>query len=180
MIAGQGRHGQFGPAPGARVRTPQERDAILDQQVMAVASQGGRVETRTADAVVVATGKPVNHVLHLLLSLFVCTMWVPVWLIMAAVGGERRAAISVDPTGGVHRQQAPIRRVGSFRLSWLPSGVCSFCGSSPPARRRSAITRDGEDRVAGIRLRVRVVVLDSDAGVAHCLPRTKQRFVCGT
>ena len=27
---------------------------------------------------------------------------------MAAVGGERRATISVDPTGGVHRQQAPM------------------------------------------------------------------------
>jgi hypothetical protein len=37
---------------------------------------------------VVVTGKPVNHVLHLLLSLFLCAMWVPVWLIMAAVGGE--------------------------------------------------------------------------------------------
>jgi hypothetical protein len=56
MTAGQGRHGQFGPAPGARVRTPQERDAILDQQLMAVASRGGRVETRTADAAVVVTG----------------------------------------------------------------------------------------------------------------------------
>jgi hypothetical protein len=108
MTAGQGHHGQFGPAPGARVRTPQERNAILDQQLMAVASEGGRVETRTADAAVVVTGKPVNHVLHLLLSLFLCTMWVPVWLIMAAVGGERRATISVDATGGVHRQQAPM------------------------------------------------------------------------
>lgn len=27
---------------------------------------------------------------------------------MAAVGGERRVTISVDPTGGVHRQQAPM------------------------------------------------------------------------
>ena len=53
MTAGQGRHGQFGPAPGARVRTPQERDAILDQQLMAVASRG---ETRTAAAAVVVTG----------------------------------------------------------------------------------------------------------------------------
>jgi hypothetical protein len=43
MTAGQGRHGQFGPAPGARVRTPQGRDAILDQQLMPVASRGGRV-----------------------------------------------------------------------------------------------------------------------------------------
>jgi hypothetical protein len=86
------------------VRTPQERNAILNQQLMAVASQGGRVETRTADAAVVVTGKPVNHVLHLLLSLFLCAIWVPVWLILAAVSPERRATIWVDPTGGVHRQ----------------------------------------------------------------------------
>jgi hypothetical protein len=107
MTAGQGRHGKswcaafiFGPAPGARVLTPQERNAMHDQQLMAVASQGGRVETRTANAAVVVTGKPVNHVLHLLLSLFLCTMWVPVWLIMAAVGLERRATIPGGPHGG--------------------------------------------------------------------------------
>jgi hypothetical protein len=28
MTAGQGRHGQFGPAPGPRMGTPQERNAI--------------------------------------------------------------------------------------------------------------------------------------------------------
>ena len=33
MTAGQGRHGQFGPEPGARVRTPQERNAILDPAI---------------------------------------------------------------------------------------------------------------------------------------------------
>ena len=30
------------------------------------------------------------------------------WLIKAAVGRERRAAIAVNPTGGVHREQAPM------------------------------------------------------------------------
>jgi hypothetical protein len=105
MTAGQGRHGQswcaafsFVPAPGARLRTPQERNAILDQQLMAVESQGGRVETRTANAAVAVTGKPVNHVLHRLLSLFLCTMWVPVWLIMAAVG-ERGPLSRWTPRG---------------------------------------------------------------------------------
>jgi hypothetical protein len=85
MTAGQGRHGQsccaafyFGPTLGARVRKPQERNAIRDKQLIAVASQGGRVETRAADAAVLVAGKPVNHVLHLPLSLFLCTVWVPV------------------------------------------------------------------------------------------------------
>ena len=61
---------------------------------------------------------------------------------------------------------------GWFRLSWLCCGVCSFCCSSPRARRRSAITRDGEYRGAGNRLRVRVVVLDSGAGVTRRLQNT--------
>jgi hypothetical protein len=44
----------------------------------------------------------------LLLSVVACGRWLPVWLLMVAFGGERRAAVSVDPTGGVHRQQAPM------------------------------------------------------------------------
>jgi hypothetical protein len=53
MTAGQGRRGQswcaafiFGPAPGARVLTPQERDAILEQQLMAK----GRDKLQLTDA----------------------------------------------------------------------------------------------------------------------------------
>ena len=64
MTAGQGGYGQsccpafiFGSAPGARVRTPQERNAI-DQQLIAVASPGCRVETRPANAAVVVAGRP--------------------------------------------------------------------------------------------------------------------------
>lgn len=85
---------------GPRMLSPNERSAILDQQLMVIASQGGRVETRTADWAVVVTGRPVNHVLHLLLSLFLCTLWMPVWLIMSAVGGESRPLSSGKERGG--------------------------------------------------------------------------------
>ena len=95
---------------------------------MAVTSQGGRVQTRTANAAVVVTGKPVNHVLHLLLSLFLCTMWVPAWHIMAAVGGERRATISVDPTGGVHRRQAPMTAGRIFPIGFDQTRTPRYCG----------------------------------------------------
>jgi hypothetical protein len=71
------------------VRTAQKRDAIRDQKLMAVAGRGGRLETRTGIAAVVVAGKPVNHVLHLLVSLSVCTMWVPVWLDGGTLIGRR-------------------------------------------------------------------------------------------
>jgi hypothetical protein len=63
---------------------------------------------------------------------------------MAAVGGERRATISVDPTGGVHRQQAPMTagRIvpivlaalwGVFILWFFASCASSFSHNSPKA-----------------------------------------------
>jgi hypothetical protein len=43
----------------------------------------------------------VRLTLHLLLSLFLCSMRVPVWLIRVAAGGERRATIAHQRTGRV-------------------------------------------------------------------------------
>ncbi len=38
-----------------------------------------------------ATGTTPNHILHLVLSLFTCGLWLPVWLIivLASIGGYR-------------------------------------------------------------------------------------------
>lgn len=38
---------------------------------------------------VMAARPEVNHVLHLLLTLFLCGLWAPVWLIMALVGATQ-------------------------------------------------------------------------------------------
>lgn len=86
----------------------QQRSQILDQTLIAKASQGGRLETRTATTAVVVMGKPVNHVLHLLISVFTCGFWVPVWLIISAVGGEHRRILSVDPFGQVTDTRGPL------------------------------------------------------------------------
>jgi len=50
---------------------------------------------------VVVTGKPTNHILHLLLSIFTLGLWIPVWIILAIVGGEKRRIIAVDDFGQV-------------------------------------------------------------------------------
>jgi hypothetical protein len=38
-------------------------------------------------------GRPVNHVLHLLLTVFTVGIWIVPWIIVTANGGEKRYTI---------------------------------------------------------------------------------------
>ncbi len=38
-----------------------------------------------------------NHILHLLLSVFTLGLWIPVWILLALTGGEEQVRLSVDP-----------------------------------------------------------------------------------
>lgn len=78
-----------------------ERSAILDQAVVSAVSRGGRVEYRTATQAVIVYGKQVNNVLHALLFIFTCGLWLIIWLILLASGGENREVLDVDPFGNV-------------------------------------------------------------------------------
>lgn len=94
--------------PSGRGLSEQQRAEILDQKLVAMAGNGGRVATRTGSQAVVITGKPVNHVLHVLLSLFCCGWWVPVWLFVTALGGEKRTTVSVAADGRVSEVKSPM------------------------------------------------------------------------
>lgn len=48
-------------------------------------------------------GKPVNHVLHLILTLVTCLVWGIVWIILVGMGGEKRYSMSVDQYGNILR-----------------------------------------------------------------------------
>jgi hypothetical protein len=50
---------------------------------------------------IVLTGEPVNHALHVLLSIFTCGLWLPVWLLLIALGGVKRRQIFVDEYGNL-------------------------------------------------------------------------------
>lgn len=65
-------------------------DAKFDQLVDKKLRGGGRMESRTADTAVIVYGKPTSHLLHLVLSLASCGIWVPVWFLIATFGGEKR------------------------------------------------------------------------------------------
>ena len=90
-----------GPVKGATTKrlTRDERSEALTAAVNSALARGYRVESQTDIQAIVVSGKPVNHILHLLLSLFTVGIWVLVWIGLAISGGEKRELISVDEYG---------------------------------------------------------------------------------
>lgn len=93
------------PAP-VTVSTTRQPDQVRQHQLqeylsLYIATTRGRVESVTPYSAVVVHGQRVNHILHLLLSIFCCGFWLPIWLVIAVTGGERRTVISVDQCGNV-------------------------------------------------------------------------------
>jgi hypothetical protein len=87
---------------GDQMLTEGQRSAILDEELLHLVSNGGRVQARTPVSAVVETGNRVNHVLHLLISVFMCGLWLPVWLMISAFGGTWTSTVTVDEHGEVH------------------------------------------------------------------------------
>ena len=73
----------------------------LDAQIASFTGQGYRIESNTGGLVTMVSGKKTNHILHLLLSVVTLGLWLPVWLIVAAFGGERRVMLTTDDAGQV-------------------------------------------------------------------------------
>lgn len=53
------------------------------------------MESQTQTMATMVKGKRPNHVLHLILSLVTLGIWLPVWLVLAVVMGEKRKALTV-------------------------------------------------------------------------------------
>jgi hypothetical protein len=88
--------------PGLMPIDDATRRAYLAQAVANQVRYGSRVESQMDFQTIMVAGKPVNHVLHLLLTLFTC-LWGIVWLILIATGGEKRYALTVDNYGHILR-----------------------------------------------------------------------------
>lgn len=82
-------------------RTADERKVILSQQLQTAAARGLRIESQSDFQAILVEGKPVNHTLHAILTIFTCLLWGIVWAIIAATGGESRQMVVVDEFGNV-------------------------------------------------------------------------------
>ena len=93
--------------PGAEVTVPggasrksdDERKQLLARQIQTAAATGGRVESQSDFQAIVVRGKPVNHVLHLIVTLVTIGIWGIVWIALALTGGEKREMVLVDEWG---------------------------------------------------------------------------------
>ena len=88
----------------AERKTSDERKALLAQAVANAVRQGARIEAQSDYQAIVVQGKPVNHILHLILTLVTLGFWVIVWIILVLTGGEKRRTITVDEWGNVNTQ----------------------------------------------------------------------------
>lgn len=85
-------------------------DAVRQQRLQEalaadLARTAGRIESQTPYSAVLISGQRVNHILHLLISVLLCGLWLPVWLILGLSSGERRTVITVDACGNVLRRR---------------------------------------------------------------------------
>jgi hypothetical protein len=92
---------QSGSEVNTARRTADERKVILAQQLQTAAARGLRIESQSEFQAVLVEGKPINHVLHAILTIFTCLLWGIVWAIIAATGGEKREMVVVDEFGNV-------------------------------------------------------------------------------
>jgi CTP-dependent riboflavin kinase len=77
----------------------------LDLAINDELRRGARLESRTLVSAVVVTGRPVNHVLHLILTILTSGLWIVVWGLMALGAGEQRFYLSIDPYGQVRKDR---------------------------------------------------------------------------
>ncbi|MCO5998567.1 helix-hairpin-helix domain-containing protein [Actinoallomurus rhizosphaericola] len=91
---------------------PEQIRAILNSAIMRQASLGWRVQAQSDVQAVMASGGQVNHVLHLVITLLLCGLWLPIWIILAITGTEKRLTITVDPYGVLLYNGRPVTPMG--------------------------------------------------------------------
>jgi hypothetical protein len=78
-----------------------ERKAALDNALSIAAAKGYRIESRSDYQATIVKGHRPNHILHLILTIITLGIWLIIWILVAAFGGETRRTITVHPDGRV-------------------------------------------------------------------------------
>lgn len=81
--------------------TLDQRRERLAEVLAYYVQRGARVESRDVTTAIIVSGRPVDHWMHGIISFFTYGLWLPVWIIVALAGGEKRKTLSVDEFGAV-------------------------------------------------------------------------------
>lgn len=117
---------------GGRQLSEAERSAILDNVLISRAAAGGTVVTRSPTSAVLVFGKPINHLLHLVLCFLCCGFWIAVWFGLAVFGGQKREVVTIDQYGSaVTRTENPQKTLqivlGALLAAWLLLALIGAC-----------------------------------------------------
>jgi hypothetical protein len=96
---------QDGPSQAVRIPFEQRRELLAEEISRQLALENRRIESYGDLSAVIVNGRPVNHILHLLLSMVTIGIWLIPWAIMHNFAGESRELIRVDETGRVTIQK---------------------------------------------------------------------------
>lgn len=86
-------------------KTADERKEALAISVANSIARGLRVESQSDYQAVLVKGKPVNHIIHLILTFITAGFWVLVWIALVIFGGEKREVARVDEWGNTSIQK---------------------------------------------------------------------------
>lgn len=89
-------------------RSDTERKAILQTHIIQFASKGWNLDTQTEFAAVMSSGKRLNHILHLLLSIVTLGFWLFVWFLLLMFNRITKKTISVDRYGNTYFESRRI------------------------------------------------------------------------
>jgi hypothetical protein len=89
------------PDTSTPAKSADERKANLDRRLSQDASQGWRIENRSDFQATIAKGKPIHHILHLILTILTAGAWAIVWILLAIFGGVKRRLITIDEFGNI-------------------------------------------------------------------------------
>ena len=91
------------------INTPQltdsARTALLDAEVAEWIREGWRVESRSSFQAIMVSGRRVNHLLHLVISLVTAGLWIFIWIVLVLTGGENRELLLVDAYGQISSEE---------------------------------------------------------------------------
>ena len=104
---------QNAPPQSTTPVTPEGRAERLSRIVSAKSLEGYVVvdrDDRNATAVLSHPGKEVNHVLHVIITIFTCGLWLIPWLVMGVTKKkEERLRISIDGFGNLLEEHMVVK-----------------------------------------------------------------------
>jgi hypothetical protein len=85
-----------------------DRRVALDRALAPYLAGGATLESSTGTTAVVLVGKPVNHLLHLILSVLTAGLWLIVWVVLILSNKRQRLVFSVGENGEVQQVTGPV------------------------------------------------------------------------